>query len=394
MFDLASIQAALQEEQVDGWLLFDFRGSNDLARRVLDFPAEMHASRRWAYWIPAEGAPRKLNHQIESNTLAHLPGDGIRYLTWASFEEGLKSLCSGAANVAMEYSPRNGNPYISQVDAGIVELVRETGAEVVSSGDLIQRFEATLSDQQVESHLEAAHFTNLAFEKAWAQIATAMREGTTLTETGVRDSILQHFESSGLVTDHSPIVAVGPHAGDPHYETGTGTDCEITDGCFVLVDLWGKLDTPDGVYSDLTRVAVVGRDPSQREAEIFQIVADARDAAVRRVRSAFQNGERLEGWQVDRAARDVIEGAGFGEYFIHRTGHSIGRETHGNGTHMDDLETHDTRRVLPRTLFSIEPGIYLDDFGVRSEINVLIDGDGAVRITGGGTQAVIEQIRA
>ena len=382
-FDLPAVQTAIREATLDGWLLYDFRGSNPLAGRVLGFPEGGHRTRRWFYFVPAKGEPAKLVHRIESGALDHLPGPKTVYLRWQDLEANVRRLVGGAKRVAMEYSPRNANPYVSRVDAGTVELVRSCGVEIVPSGDLIQRFEATLSDRQIELHLEATKHTDAAYGVAWDFIASEVRRRGSTDELAVRDVILDHFRATGLVTDHPPIVGVGPNAGDPHHESGEGARTTIGPGDFLLVDLWGKLDDPDGVYSDLTRVAVVGRDVPAKVTEVFGVVAAARDAAIDRVRIAFAAGEDLRGWQVDRACRDVIEAAGYGEAFVHRTGHSIGRETHGSGTHMDDLETHDDRRVLPRTLFSIEPGVYLPEFGVRSEINVLIETDGTVRVTGG-----------
>jgi Xaa-Pro aminopeptidase len=393
-FDLPAVQAAIREAGLDGWLLYDFRGINPLAGRVLGFPEGGHRTRRWFYFIPAMGTPQKLVHRIESAVLDHLPGEKTIYLRWQDLETNVGRLTAGAERVAMEYSPRNANPYVSRVDAGTVELVRSFGVDVVPSGDLIQQFEATLSDEQIRLHLDAAKVTDSAYGTAWTFIADEVRRSGRTTELAVRDVILDHFRAHGLVTDHPPIVAVGPNAADPHYETGTGVNTEIRPGDLVLVDLWAKLDHPDGVYSDLTRVAVVGETVPREVADVFAIVAQARDAAIDRVRVAFAAGEPLFGWQVDRAARDVIDAAGYGEAFVHRTGHSIGRETHGSGTHMDDLETHDDRRVLPRTLFSIEPGIYLPAFGIRSEINVLIGADGSVQVTGGEPQREVQRIAA
>lgn len=391
-FDLPAVQAAIRDAGLDGWLLYDFRGINPLAGRVLGFPEGGHRTRRWFYFVPAAGEPRKLVHRIESAALDHLPGGRTVYLRWQDLEANVGRLVAGAGRVAMEYSPRNANPYVSRVDAGTVELVRSFGVEVVPSGDLIQQFEATLSDGQIRLHLEAAKVTDAAYGVAWGFIADEVRRSGRTTELAVRDVILDHFRAHGLVTDHPPIVGVGPSAGDPHYETGTGANTVIRPGDLVLVDLWGKLDHPDGIYSDLTRVAVVGDDVPREVAEVFAIVAQARDAAIDRVRVAFAAGEPLSGWQVDRAARDVIEAAGYGEAFVHRTGHSIGRETHGNGTHMDDLETHDDRRVLRRTLFSIEPGIYLPAFGIRCEVNVLVGPDGSIHVTGGEPQREVQRI--
>ena len=389
MFDVSQIQAALREFEFDGWLLYDFRGSNVLAERVLGIDSESIGSRRYFYCIPIEGQPRKLVHRIEAGALDHLPGEKTVYLLWQELEKGVSNLVEGLKTVAMEYSPRNANPYVSRVDAGTIELVRSLGVEIASSGDLIQRFEATWDDEQWRMHLDAAIGTNSAFERAWSLIAGEVRSNGSVEELAVRQAVLDHFSEHGLVTDHPPIVAVGPNSGNPHYETGTGTNTIIRQDDFVLIDLWAKLDKPRSVYSDLTRVGYVGESVPDRYSEIFEIVAAARDAAVECVRSAFSSGTLLQGWEVDRACRDVIVHAGYGEAFIHRTGHSIGQETHGNGANMDDLETHEERRVMRQTCFSVEPGIYLPDFGVRSEVNVFVDAQGQVHVTGGIVQTEV-----
>jgi Xaa-Pro aminopeptidase len=386
MFDLASVQAAVQGLGLDGWLLYDFRGLNLLARRVLQLPTDSILSRRWFYFIPARGEPRKLVHRIEPHALDCVPGHHQLYLRWQELEAGVAGLVAGCRRVAMEYVPRNATPYVSRVDAGTVELVRSCGVEVVPSGDLVQLFEACWSDAQWAMHLEAARHTRSAYDAAFAFIAERVRRDGSVRETAVQQRILQHFAEHGLVTDHPPICAVGSHSGDPHYGPGPDSDAPIREGDFVLIDLWGKLDKPNAVYSDLTWTCFVGKEVPARYEEIFQIVARARDAAITRVRTAFQNKESLQGWQVDRAAREVIERAGYGGAFCHRTGHSIGQETHGNGANMDDLETHEERRVLPRTCFSVEPGIYLPEFGVRSEVNVFVDGREQVHVTGGEPQ--------
>jgi Xaa-Pro aminopeptidase len=392
MVDVPAMQAALQQLGIDGWLLYDFRGQNVLARRVVQLPAESMLSRRWFYYVPARGEPRKLLHRIEPHALDHLPGTAQTYLPWQQLEAGVGELVRGARRVAMEYVPRNANPYVSRVDAGTIELVKSFGVEVVPSGDLIQMFEACWDDAQWAMHLEAAKHTRSAYDVVWRFIADRLKGGGALHETEVQECILRHFRAHGLVTDHPPIVGVGPHSGDPHYEPKPGADGVIRAGDFVLVDLWAKLDKPRAVYSDLTWTAFVGSEVPTKYVEVFRIVAAARDAAIQRVRDGFAKGEPLQGWQVDRAARDVIEKAGYGEYFIHRTGHSIGQETHGNGANMDDLETHETRRVLPRTCFSVEPGIYLPEFGVRSEVNVFVDASGGVHVTGGEPQREIVRI--
>jgi Xaa-Pro dipeptidase len=389
VFDLPAIQQALAEFGFDAWLLYDFRGSNMLARRVLDLARQPVTSRRFAYCIPSRGVPRKLVHRIEPSALDHLPGDRTVYLRWQEFEQGILSLVAGKTRVACEYSPRNANPYVSRVDAGLIELMRASGCEPASSGDLIQLFEAAWTDEQWSMHQAAAVHTDSAYARVWRLIAGQIRDGRALTERDVQNEILRHFDEHGLFADHPPIVAVNAHSGDPHYETGETPLCE---GDFVLVDLWAKLKKPDAVYSDLTRVAYIGATVPSRHQEIFRIVANARDAAIARVRGAFAAGEALSGWQVDQAARDVIDAAGYGHAFVHRTGHSIGQETHGNGANMDNLETHETRRVLCRTCFSIEPGIYLPEFGVRSEVNVFVDGNGSVHVTGGALQTGVKAL--
>jgi Xaa-Pro aminopeptidase len=391
MFDLAAVQAALREFHFDAWLLCDFRGSNLLARRILDLAEKPVMSRRFFYLVPAHGEPHKLVHRIETGALDHLPGAKTIYLRWQELEAGLAAMAKGHKRLAMEYSPRYGNPYVSRVDAGLVELVRSFRAEVASSGDLVQLFEAAWDDDQWRMHREAAVHTDSAYDRVWKFIAAAIRAGNTVTERQVQEEILRHFREHGLFADHPPIVAVGPHSGNPHYETG---DAPLREGDFVLVDLWAKLDKPRAVYSDLTRVAFIGKAVPQKYTDIFRIVAAARDAAIARVKSAFAAGEPLQGWQVDDAAREVIAKAGYGDAFVHRTGHSIGQETHGNGANMDNLETHEERRVLRRTCFSVEPGIYLPEFGVRSEINVFVDGAGTVHVTGGELQREVVAVMA
>jgi Xaa-Pro aminopeptidase len=394
MFDLTAVQSALREEGVDGWLLYDFRGLNVLARRVVQMPEGTMLSRRWFYFVPAEGEPRKLVHRIESGALDHLPGSKIVYLRWQELEAGVAALVRGTKRVAMEFSPRNANPYVSRVDAGTLELVRANGPEIVPSGDLIQRFEACWDDEQWAMHLEAARHTRSAYDVAFGFITQRLRAGRPPRETEVQQVILDHFKANRVVCDHAPICAVGPNSGNPHYEPVAGKDAVVTEGSFVLIDLWAKCDRPRSVYSDLTRTAFAGREVPAKIREVFGIVARARDAAIDKVRSAFAEGRPLQGWEVDHAARDVIEQAGYGEAFCHRTGHSIGQEVHGNGANMDGLETREDRKVLRRTCFSVEPGIYLAEFGVRSEVDVFVDGAGKVHVTGGDPQTEVEALLA
>jgi Xaa-Pro dipeptidase len=382
MFDLDAIQAALGEFGLDGWLLYDFRGGNMLSRRVLDLEGKTPTTRRFFYLVPARGEPRKLVHRIETDVLDHLPGAKTIYLKWQDLEAGVGSLLTGRKRVAMEYSPRNANPYISRVDAGTVELVKSFGVDVVGSGDLIQRFESSWDDEQWAMHLEADRHTRSAYDMAWRLIADRVRAGGTIRETEVQTAIMDHFQKNGLTTYHPPIVGAGPNGGNPHYEPIVGKDAEIGAGDFVLIDLWAKMERPRSVYSDLTRVGYVGKSVPDVYTKVFNVVAAARDTAIALVKDAFAAGRTLRGYEVDRACRDVIDAAGYGDKFIHRTGHNIGQETHGNGANMDDLETHDERLVLPCTCFSIEPGIYLPEFGIRSEVNVFIGADGTVHVTG------------
>lgn len=394
MFDVQAVQQALKEQRLDGWLLYDFRGLNVLARRVLDMAPDRMMSRRWFYFIPASGEPRKLVHRIEPHALDHLPGEASRYLRWQELEEEVRQLVGGAKRLAMEYVPRNANPYISRVDAGTIELVRFCGPEIVSSGDLIQVFEACWDDEQWAMHRESAEKVGNALEEAFYFLARRLRGGGAAHELEVQKRILEHFERAGLVCDHAPVCAVGPHSGDPHYEPGPGDAGLIREGDFVLIDLWAKLDRPRAVYSDYTWTCFVGEQVPEKYTAIFRHVAAARDAAIETVRAAFAANRPLQGWEVDAAARGVIEKAGYGENFCHRTGHSIGQEVHGNGANMDGLETREERRVLRRTCFSVEPGIYFPEFGIRSETDVFVDGDGKVHVTGPQLQTEVVPLLA
>ena len=391
MFDLSAVQAAIREAGCDGWLLYDFRGQNILAQRIAGVMPKL--SRRWFYFIPASGEPKKLVHAIEPGSLDHLPGkDKTAYRRWQELEAGVGKLVSGAKRVAMEYSERNANPYIGRVDAGTIELVRSFGCEVVPSGDLIQQFEATWDDEQEKSHFEAAKLCRAAYDVAFGFIADEIRQNGKVMETAVQARIMKHFTDNGMTTYSPPIVGVGPHSGDPHFDTSPATDMPIQKGSYVLIDLWAKLDRPRAVYADYTRVAFVGDSVPEQYTKIFTIVAAARDAGIKCVKDAFAANRPLQGWEIDNATRDVIEKAGYGDNFRHRTGHNIGQEVHGNGAHIDGLETRDDRRIIPRTCFSIEPGIYFPEFGVRSEIDVYIDKDGKVHVTGGEPQTEIHKI--
>ena len=391
MFDLSAVQIAIREAGFDGWLLYDFRGLNVLAQRVAGVGPKL--SRRWFYFVPAIGEPKKLVHAIEPSSLDHLPGaNKTVYRKWQDLEAGVGALVSGAKRVAMEYSARNANPYIGRVDAGTIELVKSFGCDVVASGDLIQQFEAVWDEDQEKSHFEAAKLCREAYDVAFGFIASEIKAKGSVLETAVQARIMKHFADNGMTTYSPPIVGAGPHSGDPHFDTAPETDTPIQRGTWVLIDLWAKMNRPRSVYADYTRTAYVGETVPEQYTKVFNVVAAARDAGIKKVKDTFASGKPLLGWEVDNATRAVIENAGYGEFYTHRTGHNIGQEVHGNGAHIDGLETREDRRIIPRTCFSIEPGIYLPEFGVRSEVDVYIDKDGKVHVTGGEPQTEVHRI--
>lgn len=386
MTDLGEIQAALGAEGLDAWLFFDHHVRDPLAYRILGLDPQRTPTRRWYYLVPAAGAPRGLVHRIEAGVLDALPGEKTAYSSWQEQWARLEALLAGVRTVAMQYSPRCAIPYVAMVDAGTVELVRGFGVEVRSSADLVQYFEARWTPAQLEAHLEAGRRVDEIRRRAFGWIGGALRDGRTLTEWEVKRFILEAFDSQGLVTDHGPIVAVNENASNPHYEPFADSSRPIRPGDWVLIDLWAKLRQPDAVYYDITWTGYCGSLVPSTMAEVFEVVREARDRAIRRVQDAVARREALHGYEVDDTARDYIRARGFGESFIHRTGHSIGRDVHGAGANMDNLETHDERRIIARTCFSIEPGIYLAEFGVRSEVNVFV-GEDAARVTGEIQQA-------
>lgn len=381
--NLSHIQEALLDHKMDGWLFFDFRGSDPIAHSLLELDPHLTRTRRWAYFIPARGAPVKIVHAIETGALENLPGDTNVYLSHQSLEERLSAALSGASTIAMQYSPRNAIPYVSRVDAGVVEMIRSFGVEVVSSADLIQLFQATLRSEQAASHQRSALALGRLIEAALEEIVRQHARGRSPSEYEIQQFLLAGMEREGLLTDHAPIVAVGPNAADPHFAPSATNSAPISKDTLVLIDLWAKEQSPGSIFADLTWMSYTGPKVPERIAHVFSIVAQARDAAAELVETSFRAGAPVRGCDVDDVARAVIETAGFGARFIHRTGHSIHESGHGNGANMDNLETRDERRLLPSTVFSIEPGIYLPgEFGVRSEINVLIDADGGPTITG------------
>ncbi len=376
-----AIQAALRSEKLDGWLFFDHHQRDPIAYRVLGLTPERAVTRRWYYLIPAEGEPRGLVHRIEANVLDRLPGPKEPYASWQEQMAGLGRLLAGCRRVAMQYSPRCTIPQVAMVDAGTVELVRSFGVEVVSSADLVQMFEARWTTRNLECHLEAARRVDTIRAEAFRWVAEKLRTGASVGEYAVKEFILERFAADGLVTDHGPIVAAAANSSKPHYEPQPGSDRTIRRGDVLLIDLWAKLAGPDGVYYDVTWVGYCGDEPPDAVQNVFRVVVEARDRAVALVRRRVLAGDEIRGFEVDEAAREYISQQGFGSYFTHRTGHSIGSEVHGAGANMDNLETHDERRIISWTCFSVEPGIYLGDFGVRSEVNVFV-GDREVRVTG------------
>ena len=378
--NLAQIQQEIRNQKLDGWLFFDHHMRDPLAYRVLGLPAGK-VTRRWYYMIPAEGEPKGMEHRIERNQLANLPGEKIAYSSWTEQVAALGKLTAGMKRVAMQYSPLCAVPYVAVVDAGTVELVRSLGVEVVTSAELIQIFEARWTKAQLESHLEAGRRVDKVRAAAFELIRERTRNGAALQEVEVKDFVRNGFTGAGLLTDSGPIVGCNANASNPHYEPTAEVTAPIRTGDWVLLDMWAKLDQSDAVYYDITWTAFCGDNPTDEMRRVFTTVRDARDAAIARVTEASARRQTLHGFEVDDACRAVIAKAGYGEYFTHRTGHSIGVEVHGNGANMDNFETHDERRVMPWSCFSVEPGIYLPNFGVRSEINMFI-GDDAARVTG------------
>lgn len=369
--DVAAVQRALEAEGLDGWLLYDFHGSNPIAAKLAGLAGGAHmTTRRWYYLIPAAGAPRAVVHAIERHNLDALPGDTIVYAGRRQLDEALTRLLRGMSRVAMEYSPDCAIPYLSRVDAGTAEAIRRRGVEIVSSGDLVQQFEAAWTPAQLASHRAASEALYRIKDRAFAAAAEALRRGAALTEYALQQQMVGWFGEEGLVSDSPPVVAVGSSSGDPHYLPAAERSRPIAAGQVLLLDLWGKRAEPDAVFADITWVAVTGRTVPPEPARAFRAVAEARDTAVALVEETAQAGRELRGWEVDRAARAVLERAGYADHILHRTGHSLGEHVHGNGVHLDDYETHDDRRVLPGAGFTIEPGLYFDGFGVRTEINM------------------------
>jgi Xaa-Pro dipeptidase len=381
IMNLQAIQSALREQGLDGWLFYDHHNRDPLGLRILGLPPDGHVTRRWFYLIPASGEPCKLVHRIESGRLDTLPGTKLEYSSWQELERQLELLLAGVETLAMQYSPRNAILYVAMVDAGTVELLRAMGKRIVTSADLVSRFEAVLTDAQLATHSTAQQRIDAILDGAWREIGRRVR-GSGTTEFAMVEYLQDAMRREGLVWEHGPNVSAGPNSADSHYEPSATNSRQISDGDFVLIDIWGKLDEPGSIYYDITWTGVVGRAPTDRERTIFDTVRNARDAAIQLIQASFAQDTPLAGWQADDAARAVIAEAGFGDWFTHRTGHNIAAELHGSGAHLDNLETHDERLILPNTCFSVEPGIYFPgDFGLRSEVNMIARA-GRAEVTG------------
>ncbi|MGA3081368.1 MAG: M24 family metallopeptidase [Terracidiphilus sp.] len=373
--NLQAMQAAIREAGFDGWLFYDHHHRDPIAGRILGLDENAHVTRRWYYFVPAAGQPRKLVHRIEQSRLDALPGGRGLYSSWQELAAGLEAMLAGARTLAMQYSPNNAIMYVSMVDAGTVEFLRSLGKRIVSSADLVSQFEAVLSEEQIASHAVAQRAIDEILVEGWRKIARSLRPGSGTADPYTEFDHVQWLNTAmrneGLVWENGPNVSVNANSSDSHYEPTAEHSAPIREGDFLLIDIWARVDQPASVFYDITWTGVVGREPTEREQHVFQTVVNARDAAIAAVESAFAENRAIRGFEADDAARAVIREAGFGEFFTHRTGHNIAQELHGSGAHLDNLETHDERRILPNTCFSVEPGIYLPEFGVRSEINML-----------------------
>jgi Xaa-Pro dipeptidase len=375
--DLDAIQAALRDAGHDGWLFYDHHHRDPIAAHILGLDEKAHITRRWYYFVPAVGEPRKLVHRIEQGRLDSLPGTKGLYSSWLELAAGVDAMLTGATQIAMQYSPNNAIMYVSMVDAGTVEFLRGLGKQIVSSADLISQFEAVLSEEQMTTHNIAQVAIDRILEEGWQEIGRRVRPPAGsrriagFTEFDHVQWLSKAMRREGLIWENGPNVSVNANSSDSHYEPTADRCAPIREGDFVLIDIWGRLNEADSIFYDITWTGVVGREPTEREQKVFTTVRDARDAAIAFVEEAFAESRTISGYEADDAARGVIYSAGFGRQFTHRTGHNIAREIHGPGAHLDNLETHDERRLLPYTCFSVEPGIYLPEFGVRSEVDMM-----------------------
>ncbi len=391
--NVAQIQQKLKEYQLDGWLLYNFRNNNQFAAKILEMQSGKLSSRRYFYYVPASGVPKKLVHSIEQYDLDHLPGEKTIYNTWKSLHEGVQQLLNGSKKICMEYSPKNDIPYLSKVDAGTLEFIRSFGVEVVSSGDIVQFFEARWSDEQYADAQDTANILLKTIHKAFGFIGEQLKKNTTVTEYDVQQLIMKEFDAHQLTTYAPANCSVNGNGANPHYDPSAEDSSVIKKGDYILIDWWAKKKKPGAVYADFTWVGFAGKDIPKKYQEVFYIVKGSRDAAVEYLRSEFAAGRKVRGCDVDDVTRAYIEDRGYGKYFVHRTGHNIGEEVHGNGAHIDNFETMDVREIIPETCFSIEPGIYLPgEFGIRLEIDVYISKEKEVILLGNEYQKEIVSI--
>ena len=381
--ELEKIQSAIRLLGADGWLFFDFHNRDHLGLKILGMDLKGLSTRRWYYFVPAEGEPTKLAHRVEPTKLDHLPGQKKMYSSWRELHSNLKEILGAPKTIAMQYSPMNAIPYVSITDAGTVDIVRSFGHEIVSSADLVSQFEALLDEKAVRSHLKAGKLVDAALAEAFNEVRKSVRTKKYKTEYEIQQFIMKRFKSNGLVTDDPPIVGTNDHPANPHFAPTAKGSRKIKPGDKLLIDLWAKLDKLGAIYYDITWCAFIGDEAPEEYIKAFYTVRDARRAGFKFINERLDSGEAVAGWEVDDVCRNVVSKAGYGQYFTHRTGHSIGEEVHGNGPNIDNFETQDTRQLVPGCLFSLEPGIYMDGkMGVRSELNVYIDSSKKARVTG------------
>lgn len=373
-YKISDIQDFIKTKGLDGWLLYDFHGLNKIAIEITDISGVQ--TRRWFFFIPANGEPIALIHRIEMDTFKEFPCNKISYVGWKEMQQKLKDILKGCKKIAMEYSPANAVPYVSLVDAGTIEIIKAFDIEIASSADLVARFQATWDEKAYENHIYAAKSLIQIKDDAFDYVREKILKKEKLTEYQLQQFILDKYKERELISLDPPLASTKQNTGNPHYTPDEKSSIVIEADDLILIDIFAKKDEPDGIYADITWMAFVGTEVTKKYAEIFAIVCQARDQAVEFISKNCQAGKEVYGWQVDDVARSVISDHGYGDYFIHRTGHSLGLEVHYNGPNIDNLETRDERALIPRVGFTIEPGIYLEEFGVRSEINVFMNPQG------------------
>jgi len=374
--NLSAIQTYLREHDIDGWLVFDFRGQNYIATSLFKLTKDALMTRRWFYFIPKSGEPRLLLHKIERGNFPDPPPNTEHYVSWQQLQEKLTGMLAGAGKIAMEYSPEAAIPYVSCVDAGTIEMVRKLGVEIVTSANLVQYFQSRWTEEQLASHKRAAAQVERIKNEAFALIGERIRSGAAVTELDIQRFIMDRFSSENMTTEEAPIVAVNANASNPHYAPTAERFSPIQKGDLVLIDLFSKENDEQAIWADVTWIGYVGEHIEEKHDKVFKVVTAGRDAGLQLLKDAAKANQTVQGWQVDERVRTVIAEAGYGDYFDHRTGHSLDTSLHGNGVNMDSLETQDQRVIVPGLGFTIEPGVYLPEFGIRSEINIYYSEEG------------------